>query len=117
MQWIQRKPGAVVDLDQPTFGRSQCIFRSPPARCCRTYATPIGAARRGDRGYQVAEAGDQVARTCRPLQKRAGTVIVSPVTSTIPCSTRKTSAASADSGVSCFDGTGSVVWKVLRVEG
>ncbi len=38
---------------------------------------------------------DQGAVGCPPLQKLAGTVIVSPVTSTIPCSTRKASATVA----------------------
>jgi hypothetical protein len=38
-----------------------------------------------------------VAGTCLPFQKRTGTVIVSPATSTIPCSTRKASATSVNS--------------------
>jgi hypothetical protein len=42
-----------------------------------------------------ARLSDQGAGVCPPVQKRAGTVIVSPATSTIPCSTRKASAASA----------------------
>jgi len=36
------------------------------------------------------------------MDEWAGTVIVSPATSAISCSTRKASAASADSGVSCL---------------
>jgi hypothetical protein len=65
---------------------------------------PCGAAsqepRRGShdglrRSASLSGAG-QVAETCPPLQKLAGTVNSSPATSTISCSTRKASAASAD---------------------
>src|SRR4051812_23735337 len=59
-------------------------------------------------GKPAPQAEEEIA-SCPPLQKRAGTVIVSPATSTISPSTRKASAVSAaDSGVSCIGGTGSL---------
>jgi hypothetical protein len=65
--------------------REQIVCRRPPA-FSSVVSAPLHVPRPPAR---------QGAGVCPPVQKRAGTVIVSPATSTIPCSTRKASAASA----------------------
>src|SRR4051812_13763880 len=78
----------------PTTARRSPVL--PPPGPARTAWASVPHVPGAGAGGSCGGLSDQGAGGCPPLQKLAGTVIVSPATSTIPCSTSDFSVAGRD---------------------